>query len=78
MLVLYVDKSPANYDEEMKYVPEDWESISSKGLYFVEECATVIGVAPQSFVTLIRLVDWEDGVGFGEEGGTFISRDGCL
>ena len=40
--VLYVDKMPVKDEAEMRYEPEDWESISRKGLYFVEEYASVI------------------------------------
>jgi len=40
--VLYVNKKPAMCKVEMRYAPKDWESVSSKGLYFIKEYTFVV------------------------------------
>jgi len=74
--VLYVDKRPASYYEaEVRYAPEDWECVSSQSFYFVEECASIIGVMAWTIVTIVNR---RDRAGFWEEGGAFVSEDASL
>jgi len=46
---------------EVRYAPENWESISGQSFHFTEECASIIGVMGQ---TVVNFVNRGDRAGF--------------
>jgi len=50
---------------ELRYAPKNWESVPGQSFYFVEECASIIGVMAW---TVVRFVNRGDRAGFWEEG----------
>ena len=68
-----MDEKPGSTDTEMRYAPEDRESISGESLYFVDEYMSIIKITARAVVTsLVGFINWGDG-GFGEEGRMFVS-----
>ena len=60
---------------EMRYARENWESISSQNVYFVKECASIIGVMAR---TVVNLVNRRDRAWFWEEDGASVGGDASL
>ena len=52
--VLCVDEGPANSEVEMRYAPENWESVSRKDFHLIEECASIIRVTSRTVDTFVN------------------------